>query len=320
MELYDLVPNTTYDIKIAARNSIGNSPEVFGSFKTGSVPPKNISSVTFTQDSDGRYATVLGTGLVGVDNAYEYSEALSRSLVTLNGSPMKFCANGLASLYESYGVNPDLFSDTAPCYKLFDPVTSDILINEERAVIRLADDFDVTSQGTVSVNGSNTFTFNQQTTNPGGNEEPAEPTAIVNNKPLEGKPTINKRPTFSGTAEPGAVVTVTVRSDPIICSATADSNGNWSCTLPGDLPAGDHTVTVNVTNPDGSTEQLGPYAVVVPAGAAGPTTVSNTTPFAPNTGFERSVSAAAGGVFLAIGGIFSIIVLCFAGIRSLRSR
>ncbi|RYZ94420.1 MAG: hypothetical protein EOO68_20285 [Moraxellaceae bacterium] len=78
---------------------------------------------------------------------------------------------------------------------------------------------------------------------------------------------------------------MTVRSDPITCTTTADSNGNWSCTLPSDLPPGDHTVTVRVVNPDNSIDELGPYAVTVANSST--TVVSPATPLAPNTGEGR---------------------------------
>jgi len=59
------------------------------------------------------------------------------------------------------------------------------------------------------------------------------------------------RPTFSGTATAGSAVTVTVHSDPITCTATANSKGKWSCTPSQDIPNGDHTVLLAVVAPDG---------------------------------------------------------------------
>lgn len=286
-DITNLTPGVAYEVRVRAVNGTGTGAYSFGSFNTPAIiiPPKNITSIDVVDDESGKSLIVNGTGLVGVIDPYEYAEAVSRSLVTLNGSQMKFCSNGLESTYVEYGYDPNYFSDNAPCYEIFDANTGQRLITPTKATIRLTDDFDLTAQGTVSVNGSNTFTFNQQTTNPDGNEEPAEPSVIVNNKPLEGKPTINERPTFSGVAEPGATVTVTVRSDPIVCTTTADSNGNWSCTLPSDLPPGDHTVTVRIVNPDNSIDELGPYAVIVIGSGAG--VVTPATPLAPNTGEGR---------------------------------
>ncbi|HEY0965500.1 MAG TPA: leucine-rich repeat protein [Candidatus Saccharimonadales bacterium] len=102
-----------------------------------------------------------------------------------------------------------------------------------------------------------TFTYHRKTT----------PTISVNgDKAIAKTPTIPSRPTFSGVATPGATIVVTVHSDPITCTTTADSNGKWSCTLPESLPAGTHTVYVKVTNPDNSVQNLGPYSVVVKTG------------------------------------------------------
>ncbi|RYX78339.1 hypothetical protein EON76_05585 [bacterium] len=271
-------------VDIVVENMDGQSQTIIDGYTFLPIPEKKVSSASFS-DIDGRKAlNVSGEALVGMTNPGEYAEALTRSLVTLNGEQLPFCSRGIgasaAEIVDGYGVPANLVSDDPTCYVLLDSGAP--AITAERAIVLLADDFDITAQGTVSVNGSNTFTFNQQTT-PGN--EIADPTVIVGNKSLETKPTINKRPTFSGTAEPGATLTVTVRSDPITCTTTADSNGNWSCTLPSDLPPGDHTVTVRVVNPDNSIVELGPYAVTVTGSGAGVATPA--TPLAPNTGEGR---------------------------------
>ena len=111
--------------------------------------------------------------------------------------------------------------------------------------------------------------------------------AVINNPngsgtiSLTGNPTIPKRPTFSGTTTPNSTISVTVHSDPVVCTATADSSGNWSCTLPHDLEPGTHTVLIQITKPDSSTETLGPYSVVVTEGQA--TTITSNDKLA-NTG------------------------------------
>ncbi len=107
--------------------------------------------------------------------------------------------------------------------------------------------------------------------------------AAVGGEELTGAPTIASIPTFTGTATPGATIEVTVRSDPIVCTATADINGSWSCTLPSGLQAGSHTVTVIVTDPGGSIQQLGPYIVNV-TGQHAATIDNETVPNAPDSG------------------------------------
>lgn len=103
----------------------------------------------------------------------------------------------------------------------------------------------------------------------------------------------NTRPTFSGTALPFSVVTVTVNSDPIICTTTADANGNWSCTLPSDIPDGLHTITTVVENPvSGLQTTFGPYYIqvgpdqVITGNEDGLTTPVNSVPGVPATGFN----------------------------------
>lgn len=95
-----------------------------------------------------------------------------------------------------------------------------------------------------------------------------------------GVSTMPSRPTFSGKTAPGSQVSVTVHSDPVTCTATADSNGNWSCTLPSDLPPGTHTVQVVITDTGNNVTTLGPYTVIV---ASSPATVSGNIN-APDTG------------------------------------
>ncbi len=59
------------------------------------------------------------------------------------------------------------------------------------------------------------------------------------------------RPTFTGIASANSKVVVTIQSDPITCTTTADTNGNWSCTPSVDIPNGDHTVTIQSVGTDG---------------------------------------------------------------------
>lgn len=257
---------------------------------------KEITEVAIYVDDNGKKTMhITGTGLVGET---EYFEGTSRSLVTLEGQELPLCSEGTgftaADWTSALGVPAHLVSDNNPCYYFvnseFEPV-----ITSTQAIIHLPDDFDIAAQGTVSVNGSSTFIFNTGTT-PEEPEEPVDPTnpetiqptARANGtKPLDQNPVLSKRPTFSGVATPGAAVVVTVHSDPVSCSATANSTGDWSCTLPTDLVPGAHTVYVQVTNPDGTIQNLGPYAVTV---AGEETTVSNNMPLAPNTGFFQALN------------------------------
>ena len=78
------------------------------------------------------------------------------------------------------------------------------------------------------------------------------PAAPVITSPAAGSTTNDTTPIFGGTAEPGSTVTVK-EGTTTICIATADTNGNWSCTASTPLNPGDHTVTVTTTDPAGNT-------------------------------------------------------------------
>ena len=99
----------------------------------------------------------------------------------------------------------------------------------------------------------------------------------------------NTRPTFSGIGYANGAVTVTVNSDPITCSTTADAEGRWSCTLPSDIPEGHHTVTVALLNPaTNQTTTMGPYHIYVQGTSdnpSGPIVITDETTLA-NTGLS----------------------------------
>lgn len=115
--------------------------------------------------------------------------------------------------------------------------------------------------------------------------------APVSTNPNAPQPVTNDRPTFSGATLPNATVTVTVRSDPIVCTTVADENGNWSCTLPSTIPPGVHSITVELIDPDTEAVQVvGPYYIQIGDSATGPITVDPTTPLAPNTGINALLS------------------------------
>jgi LPXTG-motif cell wall-anchored protein len=75
------------------------------------------------------------------------------------------------------------------------------------------------------------------------------------------------RPTFSGSATPGAAIRVEINSDPIILTTTADDGGKWSVTPDQDIPAGEHTVTISATKDDVTTT-LDAFVLGITAGTA----------------------------------------------------
>ncbi|WP_313759202.1 Ig-like domain-containing protein [Atlantibacter hermannii] len=134
--------------------------------------------------------------------------------------------------------------------------------------------------------GEHTFTVD--VTDPAGNTSPAtsagtitidttapaaasEVTLTGDNQPLaDGASTQDTTPTVSGEAEPGSTVVI-YDNGTEIGSVTADENGNWSFTPETALDDGEHTFTVNVTDPAGNTS---------PSTAAGTITIDTTAPAA----------------------------------------
>ncbi|MEW5562731.1 Ig-like domain-containing protein [Enterobacter asburiae] len=78
-----------------------------------------------------------------------------------------------------------------------------------------------------------------------------------------GDTTDDTRPTLSGTAEAGSVVTVYDNGQKL-GEATADENGNWSFTPETDLSEGEHSLTVTATDTAGNTsEPSAPWELVI---------------------------------------------------------
>lgn len=263
--LTGLAGGTEYQLFVSAGNIDGYGPEAMITARTLDGPVRSISDATFSEADGKKLLTVTGTNLVGTeDNPNEWINALNRSLVKLNGQDMPFCsgvfgtAQQMIDTYSPYYPNiGQLVSDNPPCYLL---VGSDSMpaITSTQAIIVLPPSFDTTAQGTVSVNGSPIYTFNKIPN--------VIPTVVVSGAPpISDRPKIPKKPVFSGVATPHSTVVVTVHSDPVTCQTVTSATGQWSCALDVELPAGDHTVQVKVTNPDNSVVDLGPYTVVVAA-------------------------------------------------------
>lgn len=305
-------------VDVTIEDNYGNTDTLAGGLTYAQLPQKKITNIGFSTEDGKTVMTITGTGLIGVLNPSEYYDGLvgGKSFVSLNGSALDFCTDGTGydvATLESFGIMTA--TDTAPCYYLIDSNAQPV-ITPTAAKVYLDQNFDTTAQGTVSVNGSDSFTYNSGTTEPTDPGNPVAPTASVGNKSLTGTPTISKRPTFSGVAEPGSVVTVTVHSDPISCTTTTDADGNWSCTLPSDLQPGQHTVYIRIVAPGGAVTDLGPYAVTVP----GATTITNQTPLAPMTGEQRIAAVLSPQVlFIAAGAVFTVAVLLTIGYTQLKT-
>lgn len=91
--------------------------------------------------------------------------------------------------------------------------------------------------------GGNTSTSPTPTPTGSGSSSSTKPT--IN---LPSNKVVTSGATITGTAKAGSTVTITIKSDPITVTVTADSAGKWSYTLPSSLAAGSHTITVTDSN------------------------------------------------------------------------
>lgn len=288
---------TSYEYTVRFRDPVnfGTLTSTTGTFTTtGDAPTPAVHTVSF-ENVDGERALVArGEDFLA---ARALSDYLSTSLVELNGQPLPACSNNLPYPYDLYlqaGIAPGLVSQQKPCYYLVHDGGMEAALTFERAVVFIPEDFDETAQGTIKIKGVPLYTFNE---NAGQDDSTPEPVIISSgNSELKDGAVLSSRPIFSGKAPAGSTVTVTVHSDPVSCTTTADENGNWSCQLPADLLAGAHTAYVRVLTTSGEEIELGPYDVSVG-------TLSGV--LAPNTGarpFER------------VGLSFGAIVALLAGI------
>jgi hypothetical protein len=120
--------------------------------------------------------------------------------------------------------------------------------------------------------GDNTLTA-VETTPGGGSSNPSggssvlvdtkAPPAPVITAPAPGSTVNDKTPTVSGTAEPGSTITVKDGTE-VVCTATAGSDGSWSCKPTKPLVDGDHSLTATATDPAGNTSTPSdPVTVIV---------------------------------------------------------
>lgn len=286
-------PGVTYEVSVQAVNKQGekSAPATTTFVIDGEIVPLQITGVEFSEDDDKKYLIAQGVGLIEY-----YATALEHSLVTLNGVAIPFCAASLGTtaqvIIDAYAVlfpsrdYTTLVTDDPPCYMIIDENSpSGLNINSPSVKIWIPNDFDTEAYGTLAINGSPAFVINPDAAQP---QEEVEPSVTVGGvSPEDGPMTVPSRPTFTGKAEPFSTVVVTVQSDPVTCTTTADVQGNWSCTLPSDLPPGQHTLTVVVTTPSNNVYTLGPYSLTV---SGGDQITNNDVPGAPNTGVQQNDS------------------------------
>ncbi|MBG7009622.1 Ig-like domain repeat protein, partial [Pseudomonas aeruginosa] len=137
--------------------------------------------------------------------------------------------------------------------------------------------------GQVTADGSGNWSFTPSTalpngtvvnataTDPSGNTSPGASTTVDSQAPAAPLVDPSNGTTISGTAEPGASVTLTDGNGNPIGQVTADGSGNWSFTPT--TPLADGTV-VNATATDAAGNTSGQASVTVEGGAPAPPTVN----------------------------------------------
>ncbi len=105
--------------------------------------------------------------------------------------------------------------------------------------------------------------------------------------------TDKQRPSITGIAEPYATVTITIHSDPIAGSTTADENGYWSWTPDKDVAFGNHELSVMSTDLAGNNKKIILALTVTHAGttAADSSAVTTATSEATSKATQRLASS-----------------------------
>jgi hypothetical protein len=145
------------------------------------------------------------------------------------------------------------------------------------------------------------YTVTATATDAAGNTSPAASNAFtvdttvaapVITAPTSGTVTNDNTPTITGTAEPGATVTVTTSTGQVLGTVTADGTGAWTLT-PAALPDATYTITATQSDPAGNTSGASSSVIftvdttVAPPVITGPlpgTLTSDNTPTVTGTG------------------------------------
>jgi VCBS repeat-containing protein len=84
--------------------------------------------------------------------------------------------------------------------------------------------------------------------------ESTSSTAVTVSVQKDAEGNVPAMPVIEGTAQSESTITIVIYSDPITGVVTTDENGRWIFTPSTPLSTGEHTITITVQNPDGTTE------------------------------------------------------------------
>jgi hypothetical protein len=229
-----------------------------GILKNSFVNNRQVTGVSFESIDGQKVMTITGENLSKVT---QYN--LAKPTVMLNDQRIGLCREqfGLSYSVEDFirlfGMEYGSVTDSMPCNKIMETIAT-YQPSSTSVTVLLDDAFDINAPGKVELLLTPPFYYNQAPP-----QQPNKITILEGGDNVYQGTRIEALPTFRGKAPAGSAVTVTVRSDPVTCSTTADTNGDWQCTLSSRLPNGTHSVTVAVTTVDGRVLELGPYEVSV---------------------------------------------------------
>ncbi|BET41992.1 Ig-like domain-containing protein [Atlantibacter hermannii] len=279
-----------------------NTPTLSGEAEPGStvvIYDNGTEIGTVTADENGNWSFTPATALDDGEHAFTVdvtdpagntSPSTSAGTITIDTSAPAVADNVTISANDQTLADGASTKDSTPTLSGEAEPGSTVVIYDNGTEI---------GSVTVDENGNWSFTpattlddgehaFTVEVTDPAGNTSPAtaagtitidttapaaasEVTLSGDDQPLaDGASTQDNMPTVSGEAEPGSTVVI-YDNGTEIGTVTADENGNWSFTPATALDDGEHTFTVNVTDPAGNTS---------PSTSAGTITIDTTAPAA----------------------------------------
>ncbi|MEJ5312433.1 MAG: Ig-like domain-containing protein, partial [Anaerolineae bacterium] len=102
------------------------------------------------------------------------------------------------------------------------------------------------------------------------------PAPVTVTAPISGTVTNDNTPTFVGTGEPGADITIYDEEGNVVCTTTVNPDGSWSCTPTVPLAEGEQTF--EVTQTDAAGNESSPVEVTVTIDTVAPAPVTITAP------------------------------------------
>jgi alpha-tubulin suppressor-like RCC1 family protein len=192
---------------------LGNGSTAYATQALSPVPvlplvTASISSHEF-DEVDGRKVLQL-TGI----EFPPYLESLGRSLVTLNGAALPFCADGTGAtaqqLVDFNHVNPAHVSDTPACYYIFSG--GQAAMSPTNVNIWLPDSFDIAAAGSVAVDDSETYSFNTPAAADDEREAPVAPPVVSDTPVVAATIVTDKKPIFASVATVSAATDSTINT------------------------------------------------------------------------------------------------------------